>query len=218
MPGRRIVLATNVAETSLTVPGIRYVIDTGTGPDLALLGPDQGAAAADRADLAGFGQPAGRSLRPGRARRLHPAVRARRTSPAGPEFTEPEILRTNLASVILQMAAAELGDIAAFPFVEAPDRSPDQRRPAAAERARRARRPGERRSQAAADRVGRRLAALPVDPRLGRMLLAGERHGCLREMLIIVSGLSIQDPRERPAEHREQADALHRRFWAPTEP
>ncbi len=81
--GRRVVLATNVAETSLTVPGIRYVIDTGTGPDLALFGPDQGAAAADRADLPGLGQPAGRSVRPGRARRLHPAVRARRTTSAG---------------------------------------------------------------------------------------------------------------------------------------
>ena len=120
--GRRIVLATNVAETSLTVPGIRYVIDPGHGADLPVLAAQQGAATADRTDLAGLRRAAGRALRPGRRRHLHPAVLARTTSPARPAFTDPEIARTSLASVILQMASLDLGDIAVFPFLDPPDR------------------------------------------------------------------------------------------------
>ena len=154
--------------------------------------------------------------RAGRCGRVAPGVCIRLYSEedyAGrPEFTEPEILRTNLASVILQMTAAELGDIAAFPFLEPPDRSQinDGLRlltelGALAE--------PERGARPRLTKVGRRLAAVPVDPRLGRMLLEADRQGCLREMLIIVAGLSIVDPRERPAEHRDRADALHRRFW-----
>ena len=173
--------------------------------DLALLGADEGAAATDRADLPGLGEPAGRPLRPGRARRVHPAVQ-RGGLRRPPEFTEPEILRTNLASVILQMAAAGLGAIAAFPFRRGARSLPDRRRAAAAHRAGGAGR-GWQRDRPRLTAVGRRLAALPVDPRLGRMLLAAERQGCLREMLIIVSGLSIVDPRERPADARDRADA-----------
>ncbi|MET1004391.1 MAG: ATP-dependent RNA helicase HrpA, partial [Propionibacteriaceae bacterium] len=130
-----------------------------------------------------------------------------------PAYTEPEILRTNLASVILQMTAADLGEISSFPFVEAPDNAQitDGLRlldelGALSE--------GGNRNRPRLTSIGRRLAAIPLDPRMGRMLLAGERQGCLREMLIVVSGLSIQDPRERPPDAQEKADALHRRFWA----
>jgi ATP-dependent helicase HrpA len=211
--GRRIVLATNVAETSLTVPGIRYVVDAGT----ARISRYSARTKVQRLPIEPISQ-ASANQRSGRCGRVAPGVAIRLYDEedfAGrPEFTEPEILRTNLASVILQMTAAGLGDIAAFPFVEAPDNSQIadglrllEELGALAE--------GGTRTSARLTEVGRRLAVLPVDPRMGRMLLAAERQGCLREMLVIVSGLSIQDPRERPAEHREAADALHRRFWAP---
>ncbi|GAA1428732.1 ATP-dependent RNA helicase HrpA [Microlunatus lacustris] len=210
---RRIVLATNVAETSLTVPGIRYVIDTGT----ARISRYSSRTKVQRLPIEPISQ-ASANQRAGRCGRVAPGVAIRlydeEDFAARPEFTEPEILRTNLASVILQMTAAGLGDIAAFPFVEAPDGSQIadglrllEELGALAE--------GGSRTRATLTEVGRRLAVLPVDPRMGRMLLAAEGQGCLREMLVIVSGLSIQDPRERPAEHREAADALHRRFWAP---
>ena len=209
--GRRIVLATNVAETSLTVPGIRYVIDTG----LARISRYSARTKVQRLPIEPISK-ASANQRAGRCGRVAPGTCIRLYSEedfAGrPEFTEPEILRTNLASVILQMTAAELGDIATFPFVDAPDNSQikDGLRlltelGAISEAA--------SRTRPRLTTIGRRLAALPIDPRLGRMLLAAERHGCLREMLIIVSGLSIQDPRERPAEQRDKADALHRRFW-----
>ena len=222
--GRRIVLATNVAETSLTVPGIRYVIDTG----LARISRYSARTKVQRLPIEPISQ-ASANQRAGRCGRVAPGVCIRLYDEedfAGrPAYTEPEILRTNLASVLLQMAAAELGPIEAFPFVEAPDRSAiadgrrlleeldaltqtPGKRAAGAERTGRA--PSPRLTA-----IGRRLAQLPVDPRLGRMLLAGETYGCLREVLVITSALSIQDPRERPAEHREKADALHRRFWAP---
>ncbi len=211
--GRRIVLATNVAETSLTVPGIRYVVDAGT----ARISRYSARTKVQRLPIEPISQ-ASANQRSGRCGRVAPGVAIRlydeEDFAARPEFTEPEILRTNLASVILQMTAAGLGDIAAFPFVEAPDNSQItdglrllEELGALAE--------GGTRTHARLTEVGARLAALPVDPRMGRMLLAAERQGCLREMLVIVSGLSIQDPRERPAEHREAADALHRRFWAP---
>jgi len=210
--GRRVVLATNVAETSLTVPGIRYVIDTG----LARISRYSARTKVQRLPIEPISK-ASANQRAGRCGRVAPGTCIRLYSEedfAGrPEFTEPEILRTNLASVILQMTAAELGDVATFPFVDAPDNSQikDGLRlltelgaisdPASRTRPR-------------LTMIGRRLAALPIDPRLGRMLLAAERHGCLREVLIIVSGLSIQDPRDRPVEQRDKADALHRRFWS----
>ncbi|CAA9392004.1 MAG: ATP-dependent helicase HrpA [uncultured Propionibacteriaceae bacterium] len=212
-PGRRVVLATNVAETSLTVPGIRYVVDTGT----ARMSRYSARTKVQRLPIEPISQ-ASANQRAGRCGRVAPGICIRLYSEEDylgrPEFTEPEILRTNLASVILQMTAADLGEIASFPFVEPPDNAQitdglrllDELGALSGKGSRgRPRLTG----------IGRRLAAIPLDPRMGRMLLAGERQGCLAEMLIIVSGLSIQDPRERPAEHREAADALHRRFWAP---
>ncbi len=214
--GRRIVLATNVAETSLTVPGIRYVIDPGT----ARISRYSARTKVQRLPIEPISQ-ASAAQRAGRCGRVAPGVCIRLYSEddllSRPEFTEPEILRTNLASVILQMAAARLGAIADFPFVEPPDRSQvaDGLRlltelGALAD-------PGQR-DAPRLTAVGQRLAALPVDPRLGRMLVEAERQGCLREMLIVVSGLSIVDPRERPADAPERADALHRRFWTPLRP
>ncbi len=220
-PGRRVVLATNVAETSLTVPGIRYVVDVGT----ARISRYSARTKVQRLPIEPVSQ-ASANQRAGRCGRVAPGVCIRLYSEedyeSRPLFTEPEILRTNLASVILQMAAAELGDIASFPFVEAPDRTQvtdglrlltelGAVRPAAKDGGRPARGDGEVRLT----KIGQRLAALPVDPRMGRMLLAAEREGCLSEMLVVVAGLSIPDPRERPAEQRERAEALHRRFWAP---
>ncbi|WP_375426402.1 ATP-dependent RNA helicase HrpA [uncultured Friedmanniella sp.] len=209
---RRVVLATNVAETSLTVPGIRYVVDAGT----ARISRYSARTKVQRLPIEPVSQ-ASANQRSGRCGRVAPGVAIRlydeEDFAARPEFTEPEILRTNLASVILQMTAADLGEIARFPFVEPPDNTQitdglrllEELGALADSRAKTAPRLTE---------VGRRLAVIPVDPRMGRMLLAAERQGCLREMLVIVSGLSIQDPRERPAEHRDAADALHRRFWA----
>ncbi|MGI3781936.1 MAG: DUF3418 domain-containing protein, partial [Janthinobacterium lividum] len=220
-PGRRVVLATNVAETSLTVPGIRYVVDVGT----ARISRYSARTKVQRLPIEPVSQ-ASANQRAGRCGRVAPGVCIRLYSEedydARPLFTEPEILRTNLASVILQMAAAELGDIASFPFVEAPDRTQvtdglrlltelGAVRPASKD----AGRPGRGDGEVRLTKIGQRLAALPVDPRMGRMLLAAEREGCLAEMLVIVAGLSIPDPRERPAEQRERAEALHRRFWAP---
>ncbi|QGN32993.1 ATP-dependent RNA helicase HrpA [Microlunatus sp. Gsoil 973] len=212
--GRRIVLATNVAETSLTVPGIRYVIDTGT----ARISRYSARTKVQRLPIEPISQ-ASANQRAGRCGRLGPGICIRLFAEedfAGrPEFTEPEILRTNLASVILQMAAADLGDIASFPFVEAPDSAQitEGLRVLDELGAIKPRRATDRSPRLT--RIGQRLAGIPIDPRMGRMLLAGERQGCLREMLIIVSGLSVQDPRERPADKQQQADQLHRRFWAP---
>nr|WP_183341084.1 ATP-dependent RNA helicase HrpA [Microlunatus antarcticus] len=220
-PGRRVVLATNVAETSLTVPGIRYVVDVGT----ARISRWSARTKVQRLPIEPVSQ-ASANQRAGRCGRVAPGVCIRLYSEedfeSRPLFTEPEILRTNLASVMLQMAAAELGDIAAFPFVEAPDRTQvtdglrlltelNAVQPVSKD----ASRPGRSGNEVRLTKVGQRLAALPVDPRMGRMLLAAEREGCLAEMLVIVAGLSIPDPRERPVEHRERAEALHRRFWAP---
>ncbi len=130
---------------------------------------------------------------------------------ARPEFTEPEILRTNLASVILQMISLELGDLDRVPVRRAPGRPLGQRRSRAAAGARRADR-GHRSGRHGLSEVGRALAALPVDPRLGRMLVEADRTGCLREVLVIAAALSVQDPRERPTEQRQAADARHARF------
>ena len=210
---RRIVLATNVAETSLTVPGIRYVIDTG----LARISRYSARTKVQRLPIEPISQ-ASANQRAGRCGRVAPGICIRLYSEedfAGrPEFTEPEILRTNLASVILQMTAADLGEIATFPFLDAPDNSQVNDGLRLLTELGAISESGSR-TRPRLTMIGRRLAAIPIDPRMGRMLLAGERQGCLREMLIIVSGLSIQDPRERPAEQRDKADALHRRFWGP---
>ncbi len=211
--GRRIVLATNVAETSLTVPGIRYVIDPGT----ARISRYSARTKVQRLPIEAISR-ASADQRAGRCGRVAPGICIRLYSAddyaSRPEFTEPEIKRTNLAAVILQMADADLGDIATFPFVEPPDGSQISdglrllRELGALADLHRAGTPH-------LTPMGRRLARLPVDPRLGRMLLEAERQDCLREVLPIVAGLAIPDVRERPMAAREQADAAHRRFWAP---
>src|SRR5215203_4011011 len=209
--GRRIVLATNVAETSLTVPGIRYVIDTG----LARISRYSARTKVQRLPIEPISK-ASANQRAGRCGRVAPGICIRLYSEEDftgrPEFTEPEILRTNLASVILHMTAADLGEIASFPFLDAPDNSQVNDGLRLLTELAAISESGSR-TWPRLTMIGRRLAAVPIDPRMGRKLLAGERQGCLREMLIIVSGLSIQDPRERPAEQRDKADALHRRFW-----
>ncbi|MEO6185926.1 MAG: ATP-dependent RNA helicase HrpA, partial [Steroidobacteraceae bacterium] len=199
---RRIVLATNVAETSLTVPGIRAVIDTG----VARISRYSHRSRLQRLPIEKISQ-ASANQRTGRCGRVGPGIAIRLYSEedylARPEFTEPEIQRTNLAAVILQMQALKLGDIEAFPFVEPPDG--------------RYVRDGQRTLReinALADdgtltEMGRRLARLPLDPRLGRILLAGVDEGCLEEVAIIAAALSVPDPRDRPADKQTQADQKH---------
>ncbi len=209
-PGRRIVLATNVAETSLTVPGVRYVVDAGA----ARMSRYSHRLKVQRLPIEPISQ-ASANQRAGRCGRVAPGICIRlygeEDFAARPEFTEPEILRTNLASVILQMTALGLGDVAAFPFLDPPDArsvrdgvallvelgaletdTPDDRRRLTP--------------------LGRRLARLPVDPRLGRMVLEAERNGCVREVMVIAAALSIQDPRERPVAAQPAAAESHRRF------
>ncbi len=201
-PGRRVVLATNVAETSLTVPGIRYVIDSGT----ARISRYSYRAKVQRLPIEAVSQ-ASANQRKGRCGRVEPGICIRLYSEedflSRPEFTDPEILRTNLAAVILQMLHLRLGEIDQFPFIEPPD--------------------GKAISDgfnllqelSAVNRenqltpMGRQLARLPIDPRLGRMLLEGARQGSLQEVLIIASVLSVQDPRERPPERQQAADQAH---------
>jgi ATP-dependent helicase HrpA len=204
---RRVVLATNVAETSLTVPGIHYVIDPGT----ARISRYSRGTKVQRLPIEPISQ-ASANQRKGRCGRTADGVCIRLYSEADfesrPEFTEPEILRTNLASVILQMAAIGLGDIPAFPFIDPPD----------ARNIADGLRVLEELNAFSDGRItglGRKLARLPVDPRIGRMILAADRNGCAREMLIIASALSIQDPRERPADDQQAADDQHRRFFDP---
>ncbi|MFD4369801.1 ATP-dependent RNA helicase HrpA [Rhodococcus sp. NPDC058521] len=208
--GRRVVLSTNVAETSLTVPGIRYVVDPGT----ARISRYSVRTKVQRLPIEPISQASARQ-RSGRCGRVAEGICIRLYSEedfeARPAFTEPEILRTNLASVILQMAALGLGDVAAFPFVESPD--PRAVRDGvglleelgAIERGATAEGP-------VLTATGRELAQLPVDPRMARMLVEGHRNGCLAELLVIVSALSIQDVRERPADHQQAADEKHARF------
>jgi ATP-dependent helicase HrpA len=209
--GRRVVLATNVAETSLTVPGIKYVIDPGT----ARISRYSLRTKVQRLPIEPISQ-ASANQRQGRCGRTSDGVCIRLYSEedfaSRPEFTDPEILRTNLASVILQMAALDLGEVADFPFVD----PPDSRNIADGVRLLEelsAISPG--RGRLRLTDVGRKLARLPVDPRLGRMILEADRNGCAREVLIITAALSIQDPRERPADFREAADAAHARFAEP---
>ncbi len=208
--GRRIVLSTNVAETSLTVPGIRYVVDAGT----ARISRYSQRTKVQRLPIEPISQ-ASASQRAGRCGRVADGICIRLYSQedfeSRPEFTDPEILRTNLASVILQMTSLGLGDIARFPFVEPPDsrQITDGVRLLEELHAIDAGSTDPRKRLTA---TGRKIAALPVDPRLARMVLEAETNGALREVLVIVSALSIQDPRERPMEKRQQADEQHRRF------
>ena len=208
--GRRIVLATNVAETSLTVPGIRYVVDPGT----ARISRFSRRTKVQRLPIEAISQ-ASADQRAGRCGRLGPGICVRLYREddylARPEFTEPEILRTNLASVLLQMAALDLGEMATFPFLDPPDActirdginllhelgavDPDLY--------------GTKRWLTP---LGRQLAKFPLDPRLGRMVIEGAKTGCLREVLVIAAALAIQDPRERPEGLEAQADQMHARY------
>ncbi|MFI6072482.1 ATP-dependent RNA helicase HrpA [Actinoplanes sp. NPDC051343] len=201
---RRVVLATNVAETSLTVPGIRYVIDPGT----ARISRYSNRLKVQRLPIEDVSQ-ASANQRKGRCGRTADGICIRLYSEenfeARPEFTEPEILRTNLASVILQMTSLGLGDLARFPFIDPPDPrnindgvklleelgALDQRR---------------------LTPMGRQLAQLPVDPRLGRMVIEADKQDCVAEVMVITAALSIQDPRERPVDKQQQADEKHARF------
>ncbi|MCE1178579.1 MAG: ATP-dependent RNA helicase HrpA [Micrococcales bacterium] len=250
--GRRVVLATNVAETSLTVPGIRYVIDTGT----ARISRYSQRLKVQRLPIEPISQ-ASANQRAGRCGRVAEGICIRLYSEEDyegrPEFTDPEVQRTSLASVILQMTALGLGDIQRFPFVDEPDprqiadgvRLLEELQAFAADEQPatpgagtggvggpgadpvsgpgpgstgreahrrghgrgRGRRPGRRLTP-----TGRTLARLPLDPRLGRMLIEADRHGCTREVLVIVAALSMQDPRERPQDKQAQADQAHARF------
>jgi ATP-dependent helicase HrpA len=204
---RRVVLATNVAETSLTVPGIRCVVDTG----LARVSRYSTRLKVQRLPVERISRAAA-DQRKGRCGRLADGVCVRLYAEedflARPEFTDPEIVRTNLASVILQMAALGLGDIEAFPFLEPPDRR-QVRDGVALLHELRALIPS---APEPLTPLGRQLARLPVDPRLGRMVLEADTLGCAREVAVIAAALSIQDPRERPTEQRAQADQLHARF------
>jgi len=207
--GRRVVLATNVAETSLTVPGITAVVDPGT----ARISRYNRRTKVQRLPIEPISQ-ASADQRAGRCGRVAPGtcvrLYAEEDYASRPRFTDPEILRTNLASVILQMAALGLGDIEGFPFVEAPDARSIKDglvlleelgalRPSADGHVR-------------LTKMGQRLARLPVDPRLARMIVEAGEHGCVAEVLVIVSVLSIQDPRERPSDQQQKAAELHGRF------
>jgi ATP-dependent helicase HrpA len=199
---RRVVLATNVAETSLTVPGIRAVIDTG----VARISRYSHRSRLQRLPIEKISQ-ASANQRSGRCGRVGPGVAIRLYSEedfAGrPEFTEPEIQRTNLAAVILQMHALKLGDIEAFPFVEPPDGR------LVRDGQRTLRELGALSEEGSLTETGRRLAKLPLDPRLGRILLAGAEEHCLEEVAIIAAALSVPDPRDRPADKQTQADQKH---------
>lgn len=242
--GRRVVLATNVAETSLTVPGIRYVVDPGT----ARISRYSMRTKVQRLPIEPISQASARQ-RAGRCGRVADGICIRLYSEEDfdnrPAFTDPEIQRTNLAAVILQMTALGLGDIESFPFVEPPDRRAIRDGVALLEElgalgryrqnrhgdrnaaARRSRRNSETEPDQQAETrshgqesgarpsltsIGREMARLPVDPRMARMLVEAQRNGCLADVLVIVAALSIQDVRERPAEHRQAADAEHARF------
>src|SRR4051794_26659373 len=215
---RRIVLATNVAETSLTVPGIRYVVDPGT----ARISRYSYRTKVQRLPIEPVSQ-ASANQRKGRCGRVAEGICIRMYSEqdfeARPEFTDPEILRTNLASVILQMSALGLGDVQAFPFVDPPDRRSVKdgvdllHELGALDLSDRAAQDDPRRRLTS---LGRRLAQLPIDPRLGRMVLEADQLGCVREVMVVAAALSIQDPRERPVEHQQAADAAHARFADPT--
>lgn len=202
MAGRKIVLATNVAETSLTVPGIRYVIDSGT----ARISRYSYRAKVQRLPIEAVSQ-ASANQRKGRCGRVEPGICVRLYSEEDflgrPEFTDPEILRTNLAAVILQMLHLRLGEISDFPFIEPPDGKAVSDGFTLLQELSAVNREGQ------LTPLGRQLARLPVDPRLGRMVLEGAHQGSLDEVLLITSALSVQDPRERPMERQQAADQAH---------
>jgi len=208
--GRRVVVATNVAETSLTVPGVRYVVDAGT----ARISRYSRRTKVQRLPIEPISQ-ASANQRAGRCGRLGPGICIRLYEEDGfdarPEFTEPEIQRTNLASVILQMAARDIGHIETFPFLDPPDDRSIRDGVArlvelgAIEGTLKDGRPR-------LTRLGRQLADVPLDLRLARMVIEANRTACLREVLVITTALTIQDPRERPVEKQTQADQLHARF------
>lgn len=203
--GRRIVLATNVAETSLTVPGIKYVIDAG----LARVNRYSLRAKVEQLQIEKISQAAARQ-RAGRCGRMSNGICVRLYSEedfnARSEYTDPEILRSSLASVILRMAALRLGDVAEFPFIEAPSsRLINDGYQLLQEL-------GAVDAKRELTEVGNQLARLPLDPRVGRMILAAKKENCLAEILIIGSALAIQDPRERPMDKREAADQAHAKF------
>ncbi|PWS51369.1 ATP-dependent RNA helicase HrpA [Streptomyces sp. FT05W] len=213
--GRRIVLATNVAETSLTVPGIKYVIDPGN----ARISRYSHRTKVQRLPIERISQ-ASANQRKGRCGRTSDGICIRLYSEddflTRPEFTDPEILRTNLASVILQMTAAGLGDIEKFPFIDPPDHRNIRdgvqllQELGALETAEKSPEEGKRGQRLTP--LGRKLSQLPVDPRLARMVLEADKNGCAREVMVIAAALSIQDPRERPSEKQTQADQNHARF------
>jgi ATP-dependent helicase HrpA len=202
--GRRVVLATNVAETSLTVPGIRYVIDPGT----ARISRYSSRLKVQRLPIEAVSQ-ASANQRKGRCGRTSDGICIRLYSEEDfenrPEFTEPEILRTNLASVILQMTSLGLGDLSKFPFID----PPDKRNVTDGVKLLEELGALERQKLTA---MGRKLAQLPVDPRLARMVIEAGEQDCVAEVMVITAALSIQDPRERPAEKQQQADEKHSRF------
>ncbi|HET7016525.1 MAG TPA: ATP-dependent RNA helicase HrpA [Streptosporangiaceae bacterium] len=213
--GRRVVLATNVAETSLTVPGIKYVID----PGAARISRYSNRTKVQRLPIEPISQ-ASANQRKGRCGRTSDGICIRLYSEADyesrPEFTDPEILRTNLASVILRMADLDLGEVSSFPFIDPPEtrnitdgirllEELGAVQPAAATA----------KDSPKLTEIGRQLARLPVDPRLGRMILHAGKLGCAREVLVITAALSIQDPKERPADAREAADAKHAKHAEP---
>jgi ATP-dependent helicase HrpA len=208
--GRRIVLATNVAETSLTVPGIRYVVDPGT----ARISRFSRRTKVQRLPIEAISQ-ASADQRAGRCGRLGPGICVRLYPEddylARPEFTEPEILRTNLASVLLQMAALDLGEMATFPFLDPPDARTIRdginllHELGAVD-------PQHQGTRRWLTPTGRQLAKFPLDPRLGRMVIEAAASGCLREVLVIAAALAIQDPRERPEGLEAQADQMHARY------
>ncbi|GAA0624651.1 ATP-dependent RNA helicase HrpA [Streptomyces crystallinus] len=208
--GRRIVLATNVAETSLTVPGIKYVIDPGT----ARISRYSHRTKVQRLPIEAVSQ-ASANQRKGRCGRTSDGVCIRLYSEddflSRPEFTDAEILRTNLASVILQMTAAGLGDIEKFPFIDPPDHR-NIRDGVQLLQELHALDPAEKDPRKRLTPMGRKLAQLPVDPRLARMVLEADKNGCVREVMVIAAALSIQDPRERPSDKQAQADQQHARF------
>jgi ATP-dependent helicase HrpA len=210
--GRRVVLATNVAETSLTVPGIRYVVDPGT----ARISRYSQRTKVQRLPIEPISQ-ASATQRAGRCGRVAPGICIRLYEEqdllARPAFTEPEILRTNLASVVLQMTALGLGEVETFPFVEPPDRRNVKDgvdllvELGALDTAQ---------GPPRLTKVGRTLAQLPIDPRLARMVVEADGNGCVRDVLVIAAALSIQDPRERPQDKAQQAAQLHARFTDPS--
>ncbi|HEX6517096.1 MAG TPA: ATP-dependent RNA helicase HrpA, partial [Nocardioidaceae bacterium] len=209
---RRVVLATNVAETSLTVPGIRYVVDAG----FARISRYSFRTKVQRLPIEAISQ-ASANQRKGRCGRVEAGICIRLYSEEDferrQEFTDPEILRTNLASVILQMTALGLGDVSRFPFVDPPDQRNVKAGVQLLEELGALVSTGSTSRDATSGRkltsLGRRLVTLPLDPRLARMVIEADRRGCLREVLVITAALSIQDPRERPVEHRAHADQLH---------